>query len=154
MDRDKVKAEFDAFKGDSFSIEKVFPESEVGQRSRAHAEKMVALAKEIADILTPEQRSKLADRIESKAAFGGAPSTGTPSTGTPGTGTMPGIGTPSTPTPMGTSRQNFIAAGGYRAGAVGGWGGGYAGRVGAYGGIGMGYGAGYPLMGSYRPGIW
>jgi Spy/CpxP family protein refolding chaperone len=156
-ERDKVKAEFDAFEGDSFSIEKIFPESEVGQKTRVHAEKMVNLAGEVADILTPEQRSKLADRIEGKAAPtggapSGAPSTGAPSTGTPGTGPTPSMGTPSTPTPIGTSRQGLIV-GGYRAGAIGGWGGGFYRGVG-FGGLGMGYGVGYPFVGTWRPGIW
>ncbi|HTQ41629.1 MAG TPA: Spy/CpxP family protein refolding chaperone [Polyangiaceae bacterium] len=139
-DRDRVKAEFEAFKGDTFSIANFSPESEVGPRTRVHAGKMVALAKEIADALTPAQRTKLADRIESK------PVAGEPSTGAPRTGT------PSTPTPVGTSRQGLVV--GSRAGVLGGWGGGYVGRVGYFGGLGMGYGAGYPFIGTWLPGIW
>jgi Spy/CpxP family protein refolding chaperone len=136
MDRDVVKAEFDAFKGDTFPIEKTSPESDVGKEMRMHAEKMVAVAKQVADILTPQQRSKLADRIEDK-----------PVSGAP-------IGAPVPLAPLGTSRQGLIVGGGYRAGVLGGWGGGYVGRVGYFGGLGMGYGAGYPFIGTWRPGIW
>jgi Spy/CpxP family protein refolding chaperone len=177
-DRDRVKAEFEGFKGDDFSIERVTPESEVGPRTRAHAEKMVALAKEIADILTPEQRSRLADKIEGRAAGGapgtGAPATpspypGTPSTGTPSTPTpvspsapsspvnpsAPTPVTPNTPTPMGRSQQGlFVGGGAYRAGAIGGWGGGFVGGAARFGGVGWGMGAGYPFMGGWGPGIW
>jgi hypothetical protein len=132
MDRDKVKAEFDAFKGDTYSIEKISPEPDVGQRTRANAEKMVIVAKEVADILTAEQRSRLADRIESK----------------------PVGAAPSTPSLFGTSRQGLVA-GGRRGGAmIGNWGNGYFGRVGYFGGLGMGYGAGYPFIGTWRPSIW
>jgi Spy/CpxP family protein refolding chaperone len=176
-DRDKVKAEFESFKGDDFSIEKVSPGSEVGSRARARLEKMATVAKEIADILTPEQRSRLADKIEGKAAgeapatgapgtatpypgtpspatpYPGTPSTGTPSTGTPGTPTPV---TPSTPTPMGTSHQGlFVGGAGFRAGAVGGWGGGFGwGGAARFGGYRMGMVGGYPFMGGWGPGIW
>jgi Spy/CpxP family protein refolding chaperone len=162
MDRDRAKAAFDSFKGDDFSIEKVSPESDVGPRTRTRAEGMVTVAKEVADTLTPEQRSKLADRIESKAA-GGAPSGGapsTPSTGTPGTPSYgtPSYGTPSTGAPsgggMGTSPQGLIVGGGYRAGAIGGWGGGFYGGAARFGGVRTGYAAGYPFMGGWGPGIW
>jgi hypothetical protein len=51
------------------------------------------------------------------------------------------------------AQLHFIAAGGYRAGAVGGWGGGFYRGVG-FGGLGMGYGVGYPFVGTWRPGIW
>jgi len=197
LDRDRAKAVFDSFKGTDFTIEKVSPESEVGPRTHARAEKMVSLAKEIADTLTPQQRAELADRIEAKAK-GGAPGTATPpATGTPNTGTpnatppgneapgygapgygapgygAPGNTTPNTGTPgtqapgtaapgegVGTSHQGFIAAGGYRRGVVGGWGGGFGGWGGGfvggarYGAVSTGFVGGYPFMGGWGPGIW
>lgn len=173
-DIDRTKAIFDAFKGDQFDVDKLAPESDVGSRCRARAEEMVTNAREIAGILTADQRSKLADKIESKTEgneAGGtpsteAPSTGTPSTGTPGsqlpsTGrprvgtTLPNAGTPNYKTPgggdLGTSDQDLFIGGGYHAGAVRGWGwgGGYA-RGGFVRG---GYVGGYPFWG-YGPGIW
>ncbi len=99
LDRDRAKAVFDSFKGNDFTIEKVSPESEVGPRTHARAEKMVTLAKEIADTLTPQQRAELADKIEAKATKGAPgtappPSTGTPNTGTPGNAAPPGSEAP------------------------------------------------------------
>jgi len=201
LDRDRAKAVFDSFKGNDFTIEKVSPESEVGPRTHARAEKMVNLAKEIADILTPQQRAELADKIEAKSK-GGAPgtptpppATGTPNTGTPGHGAppsneappgneapgygtpgygQPGYGTPNPGTPgtqapgtappgegTGTSHQGFVAAGGFRRGVVGGWGGGFGGWGGGgfvggarAGAVSTGFVGGYPFMGGWGPGIW
>jgi Spy/CpxP family protein refolding chaperone len=170
MDRETAKAEFDAFKGDQFSIEKISPESAVGPQTRARAEKMVTLAKEIADVLTPQQRAELADKIESKGT-GEAPGTGTPGYGTPSTGTpaneAPGYGTPSTGTPstgapgtvapgtgMGTSQQGFVAAAGFHRGVVGGWGGGFGWGGARFGAVRTGFVGGYPFMGGWGPGIW
>ncbi len=176
VDLDRAKAVFDAFKGDTFSIEQVVPESDVGMRTRACAEHMVDSARQVADILTADQRTKLADKIESRIEGGatgaGAPSTGTPntmppSTGAPSTGT-PSTGTPSTVTPrsgapnsntpsmgdegLDTTDQGVFIGGGYRAGAVRGWGwgGGYVG--GGYRSLSTGYVAGYPFGGYY--GVW
>ncbi len=139
------KSAFDAFKTNHFSMDELVPVSEVGDKTRARAERMVANAKEIASILTPEQRSALADRIESK--FGENK-----------------VGQVSAGEDVGNSQQAFVAraggfraggvgAAGFRAGAVGGWGGGYGVR-GGYAAVGGGYGVGYPMVGGYGPGIW
>lgn len=186
-DRDRAKSIFDAFKGDQFSIDQVAPEKDVGARVRSRADAMVDCARDIAGILTADQRNKLADMIESKIGgnatgaepSGKTPSTGTPSTGTPATGTpstgTPSTGTPSTGTPntqpstgepsqqapsdenVDTSQEALFIGrgGGYRVGAVRGWGGGY-GYAGGWGyrGVRTAYFGGYPFIGGYAPGIW
>lgn len=141
VDRDRAKAVFDAFKGDQFSIDQIAPESDVGMRTRQRDEQMVSNARQIADILTADQRSKLADKIESRVEGGGS-STGTPSTMPPSTRGEN----------LGTTDQSLFVGGGYRAGAVRGWGwgGGYYG--GRYGAVRTGYAAGYPFGGYY--GVW
>ncbi|HEX8791079.1 MAG TPA: Spy/CpxP family protein refolding chaperone [Polyangiaceae bacterium] len=179
-DIDRTKAIFDAFKGDSFAIDKLAPESDVGSRARERAERMVTCAREIAGILTADQRSKLADKIESKAEGNapgqnpsgttppstgtpgtaapqpGAPNYGAPSYGTPNTG-APSTGTPNTQAPsdenLGTTDQDLFV-GGYRAGGLGGWGWGGGYRAGFYRGFGGAYVGGYPFMGGFGPGIW
>ncbi len=148
-DIDRTKAVFDAFKGDQFSIEQIAPESDVGTRTRSRVAAMVTTAREIASILTEDQRSKLADKIEARTE-GGAPGE-TPSTGKPSTGT-PSTGTPSSED-VGTTDQDLFIGGGYRAGAVRGWGAGYGYGGGYYRGVRTGYVAGYPFAG-YGPGIW
>lgn len=169
-DVDRTKGVFDAFKGDQFSIEQIAPESDVGTRTRTRAEAMVDAAREIAGILTEDQRTKLADKIEARTqgnAPGEAPSTGTPpntappNTGMPNTGTgrvEPSTGIPNTGAPgtedVGTTGQGlFVAGGGYRAGVVRGWGGGFGYGGGFYRGVRTGYVAGYPFAG-WGPGIW
>ena len=121
-ERSAAKAAFEAFKKDQFSMEDVAPESDVGARARARAEGMIATAKQITDILTPDQRTKLADKLEAK-------------TGDTAHGSAADV-----------IQQGIVA--GYRAGAVGGWGGGYArGGVAVAGGVGG-------VVGGYGPGIW
>jgi Spy/CpxP family protein refolding chaperone len=130
-ERDGATALFDAFKGNDFSVESIAPESQIGSRVRARAEGMVTLAKEIAGILTPEQRAKLVDEMEAKAgAAGGGEETGQ------------------------TQQDVVVRHGRYRAGAVGGWGGGFYGRSARYTSVRTGYVAGYPFIGGYGPGIW
>jgi Spy/CpxP family protein refolding chaperone len=137
-ERSMAKAIFEAFKGDKFSTEAILPEAKVGERTRAAAEETVLLAKAIADILKPEQRAEIAKKIESKSA----PESGCPAAGTAPTGSEHAD----------ESKEALIAArGGFRAGAVRGWGGGYAAR-GVY--ARSGYAAGYPLVGGWGPGIW
>ena len=63
-----TKAAFDAFRGDDFSMEKVAPVAQIGERARNRAKNMITLAKEIAGILTPEQRADLVKKIEAKKA--------------------------------------------------------------------------------------
>jgi Spy/CpxP family protein refolding chaperone len=140
-ERKTAVAEFDAFKGDDFSIEKISSVSKVGDRVRARLGRMVHSATEIAAILTPEQRAKLADKIEARA--GGKGSTAEQN---------PAPSASSEPEQVGETQDRIIVGGGaYRAGAVSGWGGGYASRSVAVGG---GYAAGYPLVGGFGPGIW
>ncbi len=172
-DRDRVKAVFDAFKGDQFNVDQIAPESDVEARARARTESMVRCAREIAAVLTADQRSKLADKIESKAERNsagrnpsggtqgtgtqntgapnmGAPGMGTPNMGTPGTGTTYPQGGPGTPgSDLNRNQQNqFI--GGYGLGPIGGWG--YGGGYGVY--QSSTYVGGYPFIGGWGPGIW
>lgn len=136
-ERERAKAVFDEFEKDDFSVEKIVPLAEVGERTRQRAEGMIAIAKELVDILTPEQRVLLAQKIEGVTAKSAAEKAITR-----------------------TTHQAIVVSGGsVRAGAVRGWGGGYGGvRVaGGYAARGVsvrtGYAAGYPL-GGYGPGVW
>ena len=132
-------AVLDAFKKDDFSMEKILPISEVGNRTRMRAEGMVRAAKELAGILTPEQRADLVKRMESKTT-----------SGAPEEEVEPG-GAPQAE-PRGETQQSIVVSRGYRAGAVGGWGGGgYAARRTT---VRTGYAGGYPLVGGYGPGVW
>src|SRR5262249_41750795 len=112
-DRAKVREAFDEFRKDAFSMEHVAPAGQIGERTRKRAETMIGLAKELAAILTPEQRAKLAERVEHRKHQ---------------QATALEI---EDEEQSGQARQEFIAAGGYRAGAVRGWGGGgaYASRT-------------------------
>ena len=163
-DRDRVKAVFDAFKGDQFNVDQIAPESDVETRVRARTESMVRCAREIAAVLTADQRSKLADKIESKAEKSnegrrnpsggtqgtGSPNTGTPNMGTPSTGTTYPQGTPGTPgSDLNRTQQNQFV-GGYGFGPIGGWG--YGGGYGVY--QSSTYVGGYPFIGGWGPGIW
>jgi Spy/CpxP family protein refolding chaperone len=122
-------AAFDAFKKDDFSMEKISPVARVGERTRARAERMVVRAREIMAILTPEQRADLAKKIESAA--------------------REQVGT----SQQGDQVQQSIVARrtSYRAGSVGGWGGGVSASRTT---VRTGYAAGYPLVGGYGPGVW
>lgn len=128
-ERAGAAAAFDAFKKDDFSIEKISPVARVSERTRARAEGMVARAKEIMAILTPDQRADLAKKIESAA--------------------REQVGT----SQQGDQVQQSLVARrtGYRAGAVGGWGGGVSASRTT---VRTGYAAGYPLVGGYGPGVW
>ena len=163
-DRDRVKAVFDAFKGDQFNVDQIAPESDVETRVRARTESMVRCAREIAAILTADQRSKLADKIESKAEkneagthpSGGTQGTGTPNTGAPNSGTpnvgtpnmgapgvgAPGMGGPGTGTtyPQGTGTPGGDLNRNQQYQFIGGYG---FGPIGGWGYGGLGYGAGY-----------
>jgi Spy/CpxP family protein refolding chaperone len=133
-ERDTVAAAFEGFRKDDFSTDKVIPVADVGDQSRAEAEGMIATANEIVPILTADQRGMLADKIESKPNEAPA--------------------SPPSRSPSGTdtTQQGIFAARGFRAGAVGGWGGGFGyGRAG-FVGMGAGYRAGFPFW--RGPGIW
>ena len=170
-ERAMAKKIFEAFKGDDFSVEKVAPVGDVGERTRARAESMIGVAKELVDILSPEQRDVLAKKIEGRIAKKHAHHHGATTSAEPD----------DDDDDVDQTQQPFIAArgGGFRAGRVGGWGGGYArggyvaggvrggyvggGYRGGYVGgggyvargavVGGGYAAGYPLNG-YGPGVW
>jgi hypothetical protein len=103
--------------------------------------------REIAAILTADQRSKLADKIESKAERNSAGRN--PSGGTQGTGTTYPQGTGTPGSDLNRVQQNqFI--GGYGFGPIGGWG--YGGGYGVY--QSSTYVGGYPFIGGWGPGIW
>jgi Spy/CpxP family protein refolding chaperone len=139
-ERKNAKAAFDAFRGDDFSIEKILPAAQVGDKLHAKLEGMIRSAKEITPILTPEQRGELADKIEARAGARG--SAGTQSAAPRAS---------SEPESVDQSQEALVAArGGFRAGAVRGWGGGYASSV----SVNRGYVAGYPFVGGFGPGIW
>jgi hypothetical protein len=56
-----------AFRGDSFCPEKVVSPAEVDESIKAQAERVVALTEALNHVLTPEQRSKAAERMREKA---------------------------------------------------------------------------------------
>ncbi|MBX3222019.1 MAG: hypothetical protein KF795_15990 [Labilithrix sp.] len=149
VDEERARASkaFDAFKKDDFSMEKIVPVGDVGQRTRKRVEGMVGIAKELAAILTPEQRGELAKKLEGRTPKIGAASGDHATTNAASEdGVIDEVGQPLV----------VARGGGFRAGAVRGWGGGagyvrggYAARSVAVGG----YAAGYPLVG-VGPGIW
>jgi hypothetical protein len=128
---DSLKRVIDAFASDSFSLDQVFPAGHVQE----HTEKMAGLiiedAREVTDVLTPEQRKAAADSIRSRIAskMGGGESTGATGSSLEATG---------------SESQGLWAARGFYGGrgfgypGVG-WGGGWGG---AYG-FSRGYAAGY-----------
>jgi hypothetical protein len=130
-ERSTATAALDAFKKDDFSMEKVSPIAEVGERTRARVMGMITRAKELAAILTPAQRAELANMIGGAAQEKKQIESGKPT---------------------GAIEQTIaVRRTTVRAGSVGGWGrGGYAARRTT---VRTGYAAGYPL-GGYGPGIW
>lgn len=132
MEHKSVTAAYEAFKKDYFLAEDVAPIEDVGSRARGRTLEMVAIAKELTDILTPEQRSALAARIQSTPSETAIPS----------------------PTSE-TQRDVMAGHAGYPGGALGGWGGGYGARgaSASYASVRSGYAGGYPLSG-YRPDVW
>lgn len=130
-DRRTVEAVFQAFKEDEFSIEKIVPLEQVGKRTRLRTQGMIAIAKELSAILTPEQRARLAQKIEPKERMRELESQ---------------------EEPIGQIQQGVIFGGGYRTGVVRSWGGGYGvGRMTVARG---GYAAGYPFIGGYGMTVW
>ena len=138
-ERTTVASALGAFKQDQFSIDAVAPMADVGSKTRDRAEGMVALAKEMTDVLTPGQRATLASKIEGQAPAA-APSYAPPA--------APNYG-------VGQTQQGLVAGrASYRSGAVGGWGGGYGYRGGSVTSVGTGYASGYPIVGGYSPGYF
>jgi Spy/CpxP family protein refolding chaperone len=145
LDNERKRAAelFDAFKGKEFNIERIVPIADVGKRTRERAEGMVHVAKELTDILKPEQREELAKRLEAKHPR-------EKGTHEPEKGTHEAEEGSSAPSAA-DARQAIIVGRGYRAGAVRGWGGGYTARSTT---VAAGYAAGYPLIGGYGMGVW
>jgi Spy/CpxP family protein refolding chaperone len=143
-ERATVEEVFEAFKKKDFTVESVVPISEVGKRTRARAHRMVAIAKDIVPILTPEQRADLGKRIEkakeSKESKGEAKEHEHDKPGPSADDSMPG-----------EAQQRIVAGRSVRVGAVRGWGGGYAARSTT---VRTGYAAGYPFVGGWGPGVW
>lgn len=161
-ERERAGRVLDAFESDEFSIERVVPKADVGERTRGRAESMIGIGKELVAILSPEQRAKLVNRLEDRMTPPGQP-------GQPGQLGDQGATTGAADGTIGETEQPImVARGGFRAGGVRGWGGGYrGGYVGGYRGgyagggyvargasVSTGYAAGYPLVGGYGPGIW
>jgi Spy/CpxP family protein refolding chaperone len=125
--RTNAQSVFDAFKSSDFSMERVAPISHVATRTRERAEGMVGLAKKISKVLTPEQRTELASKIEEHMQRRHGQGCVTPPAST---------------------------GGGENVGRVSsGWLG-YGFGFPYYGGFGYGYGLGYPFYGSLGWGIW
>ncbi len=144
-ERERFDKVLDAFEKDDFSVERAAPKADVGERTRRHAEGMVGMAKKLVEVLSPEQRKELASRLGGKkrsqqqedrhGAQGGAST--------------------SDDQPLGETAQPIIVGGGgYRAGAVRGWGGGYGASYSRGVSVSSGYSTGYPLVAGYGPGIW
>jgi Spy/CpxP family protein refolding chaperone len=181
-ERTKAIAVFEAFKNEKFSMEDISPVAKVGEKTRVRAEAMVERAKALTSILTPEQRQKLVEKLATKAEEKSEKGKKgekeeeveeeeeeqEPQQRAP----QPQLGpqqqqqmeAPPLQESIGTVPQGLVVRGGYRAGAVRGWGGGYGYRAGGYRvgvggyrvgyGAGYGYRAGYPLVGGYGPDIW
>jgi hypothetical protein len=56
-------ASYEAFKKDDFSADKAMSAGDIDAPTRAGANQMIAMYKELAAILTPEQRAKLAKEM-------------------------------------------------------------------------------------------
>ena len=182
QDRDTATKVFDAFRSEEFSMDRIAPMDEVGKRTRARAHAMIRIAKELTDILTPEQLTMLADKIEPREQRGRPGQMQPQQPGEPQQPGMPGRMQPQQPgepqqqegeeQPVGRVQGGIGFVGGYPGGAVGygggfgggGFGGGYGtGMVSSWGGgfraghmtvAQGGYAAGYPFIGGYTPGIW
>jgi hypothetical protein len=128
---DSLKRVIDAFPSDSFSLDQVLPAGHV----REHTEKMAGLiiedAREVTDVLTPEQRKAAADSIRSRLSSkrGGGESTGATGSSLEATG---------------SESQGLWAARGFYGRGFGypgfGWGGGWGGAYGFSRGFAAGYG--------------
>jgi Spy/CpxP family protein refolding chaperone len=162
-ERTTVGSALGAFKQDQFSIDAVAPMTDVGSKTRDRAEGMVALAKEMTDVLTPDQRATLASKIE-----GQAPASAPSKPPAPGPSYAPAPGPSYAPEPapnyapapvpnygMGQTQQGLVAGrASYHSGAVGGWGRGYGYRGGSVTSVRTGYASGYPIVGGYSPGYF
>jgi Spy/CpxP family protein refolding chaperone len=65
QDRDAQIGAFEAFKKDDYSADKAMPSVDVRAQTRKDADQRIAMYKDIAAILTPDQRQKLASEMTS-----------------------------------------------------------------------------------------
>lgn len=171
QDRKIAARIFEAFKGETFSIDEIAPAEQVAERARAKARGMVAVAKSLTEILTPAQLQKLARKLDPEARqlpeLPELPEQpGRASEGEAGEADEP-LGQERRG-PVGQEQQELVFGGGYGrgfgVGGIGGYRAGYhAGRIGSWGGgfgsghmtmTGGGYVAGYPFIGGYGAGVW
>ena len=77
--RVKLHEIVEAFRGDTFSVEELLPQSQVPERARLRAERIIDLTATFAGVLDAAQREKLAARIrEAAQARGDEPGEGEP----------------------------------------------------------------------------
>lgn len=69
-----------AFRGQSFNIDQIVPQREATQEAREGAERIVGIAQQIAQVLTPQQRQLAAKKIVQNACAKVGPQQGAPST--------------------------------------------------------------------------
>jgi Spy/CpxP family protein refolding chaperone len=76
--RDRIDTVIDAFPQDKFSIDELEPHASVKDRVRDMAEHIVAVAKKVTAVLTPEQRKEAAEHLRERASgqMAGTPSSG------------------------------------------------------------------------------
>jgi hypothetical protein len=128
-----LKKVLDAFPADSFSIDQVLPAGHVREHTEKMASRIIEDAREVTDVLTPEQRKAAADAIRSKVS------------GKSGGGTMGGEG------PTGTTGSSLESTG---SGSEALWAGGFArGGFGGFGVPGVGWGGGYGFSRGYATGF-
>ncbi len=77
-DSDRARRVIDAFKGDQFDVDEIVPVEEVGSHTRDRARGMIGIARDLVDVLTPEQRSRLADKLEQRGQEEGRGQQGQP----------------------------------------------------------------------------
>jgi hypothetical protein len=70
-ERVAIHRAIEGFRGDTFSVESYLPASQLPEKARARAERLVDLTETITDMLDSEQRNKLAARIREAAAARG-----------------------------------------------------------------------------------
>lgn len=70
-ERERIHGVIEAFRGETFSIEEQLPQSQVSERARARADRIIDLTAGLVSILDPAQREKLAARIHEAAAARG-----------------------------------------------------------------------------------
>ena len=112
-----LKKVLDAFPADSFSLDQVLPAGHVREHTERMANRIIEDAREVTDILNPEQRKVAADAIRGKISgkSGGEGDTGTTGSSLESTGSGADA----------LWAGGGFARGGFYRGGFGGWGGGY-----------------------------